>query len=327
MEAKEGGIEVEVRISPAARHRELADDVRHGLLAAEKWLPPNWFYDEEGSRLFEAITRLEEYYPTRVEAAILAEHASAITGECGARALVELGSGLSEKTLILLDAMVATGSLEAISSLDVSEEVLRSAARTLHERYRVPVHAVVGDFRHHLAALPRFEHRLVCFLGGTIGNLAPRERHRFLVALAETMGAEDFLLVGTDLVKSTERLVAAYDDAAGITARFNKNLLAVLNRELGADFVLERFTHVARWNAEERWIEMRLRSSEEQIVKFPELDVVIGFAEGEELRSEISAKFTADGIAAELAAADLAIAGRYTDPAGDFLLTLARPTR
>ena len=319
------GVLVDVCISPADRRTELVTDVVNGLTGATKSLPPTWFYDEQGSRLFEEITRLEEYYPTRTEAAILSENAKRIVARSGASALVELGAGISEKTLLVLDEMAAQGSLGGIATLDVSEEVLRAAAHELHERYEVPVHAVVGDFRRHLDVLPRGARRLVLFLGGTIGNLQPAARHRFLVDLEATMNHDDWLLLGTDLVKPTDRLVAAYDDAAGVTAAFNRNLLTVLNRELGADFEPEAFSHVACWNDEERWIEMRLRAGHAHQVRFDELGFEVEFAEGEEVLSEISAKFTADGIEAELWAANFVVEERWSDPSGDFLLTLSHP--
>jgi len=319
------GVRLEVRISAAARRRELEEDVRRGLGGVEKSLPPNWFYDDEGSRLFEAITRLEEYYPTRTEAAILTAHAGEIAGRSRARALAELGSGLSEKTLLLLDALAGDGRLERISTLDVCEEVLRDAAAALHARYGVAVHAVVGDFRRDLGALPREGRRLVCFLGGTIGNFAPAARQRFLVDLEATMAHDDYLLLGTDLVKEPARLVAAYDDEAGVTAAFNRNLLVVLNRELGGDFDPAAFDHVALWNEKEHWIEMHLRARRAQRVRLAALDLTVSFAEGESLLTEISAKFTPDGIGQELAAANFVVEERFTDPRGDFLLTLARP--
>jgi L-histidine N-alpha-methyltransferase len=185
------------------------------------------------------------------------------------------------------------------------------------------VHAVVGDFERHLDELPVGGRRLVAFLGGTIGNLPPTTRAEFLAAVAADLAPGDSFLLGTDLVKDTGRLVAAYDDAAGVTAAFNRNVLLVLNRELGADFDADTFTHVARWNAQDEWIEMWLRSTVSQSVKVPELDLVVELAAGEEMRTEISAKFRRAGVEGELAAAGLTLTHWWTDPDGDFALSLS----
>jgi L-histidine N-alpha-methyltransferase len=319
------GVTIRVLITPEARRAELVADARAGLTGAVKSLPPNWFYDELGSQLFEEITRLPEYYPTRTESAILRAHGAQLIELCRAETLVELGSGVSEKTRFLLDEMAAATRLEHFVPLDVSEETLRGAALEIHEQYGIPVTGVVGDFRRDLAELARGPRRLVCFLGGTIGNLMPANRARFLVDLEATMSHDDWFLLGTDLVKDPARLVAAYDDAAGVTASFNKNVLRVLNRELGANFDLDAFQHVATWNEAERWIEMRLRSLAAQVVEVAELETTVQFAEGEEMLTEISAKFTPAGIATELEAANFVIEASYTDAAGDFLLTLAHP--
>ncbi|HEY4398542.1 MAG TPA: L-histidine N(alpha)-methyltransferase, partial [Acidimicrobiia bacterium] len=251
-----------------------------------------------------------------------------IAAATSADTLVELGSGTSEKTRLLLDALSAHGSLRRFVPFDVSEPTLRDAARAIELEYPgVEVHAVVGDFEHHLDRLPRGGTRLVAFLGSTIGNLDPDGRARFYQSLAAGLAPGDALLLGTDLVKDPKRLVAAYDDAAGVTAAFNRNVLSVLNRELGADFVPERFAHVARWDAAEEWIEMRLRSEGAQTVRVHELDLQVEFADGEEMRTEISAKFRRERVDAELAAAGLALAGWWTDPDDDFALSLSVPAR
>ncbi|MFE9424992.1 L-histidine N(alpha)-methyltransferase [Kitasatospora sp. NPDC006697] len=307
--------------------RALREDVRRGLTSAQKWLPPKWFYDKRGSELFEDITRLPEYYPTRAERAILTARADEIAAVTRARTLVELGSGSSEKTRLLLDALGALGTLEAYVPVDVSESALREAGQRLARDYPgLTVHGVLNDFTAGLGLPGEVRApRLVAFLGGTLGNLAPAERAVFLSALRAELAPGDALLLGTDLVKDPRVLVAAYDDAAGVTAEFDKNLLYVLNRELDAGFDPEGFRHVALWNTEREWIEMRLRATRPQRVAIPGVDLVVDFAEGEELRTEISAKFRQSGVAAELAAAGFALRHWWTDPEGRFGLSLAEP--
>ncbi|CAN5553529.1 L-histidine N(alpha)-methyltransferase [soil metagenome] len=305
----------------------LRRDVRGGLCAEAKELPPKWFYDDRGCELFGAITRLPEYYPTRCEREILAREAAAIVAHTGADTLVELGSGTSEKTRLLLDALHQAGQLTRFVPFEVNETTLRHAADAVAAEYPgVAVHGVVGDFEHHLHTVPREGRRLIAFLGGTIGNLRPAERKSFLAEVAATMAPGDHLLVGTDLVKDPARLVAAYDDSAGITAEFNTNVLAVINRTLAADFDLRHFAHVARWDADEEWIEMRLRATADQTVTVADLDLTVTLIAGEEIRTEISAKFRRRGWTTELAAADLELVEWSTDAAGDFALSLATPT-
>lgn len=233
----------------------LRADVLHGLSRRPKTLPPKWFYDARGSELFEEITRLPEYYPTRAEREILIDRAEEIAAATGARTLVELGSGSSEKTRHLLDALPE---LHSYVPVDVSESALRGAAKALlAERPELSVHALIADFTARLALPATPGPRLVVFLGGTIGNLLPDERAEFLASVRALLSPGDALLLGTDLVKDEEVLVAAYDDAAGVTAAFNRNVLAVVDRELGADFVPEDFAHVARWNPREEWIDRK----------------------------------------------------------------------
>lgn len=318
-------VEVHAYIAEGARRETLMSDARLGLSSTPKSIPPTWFYDEVGSELFEDITRVPEYYPTRAERSILAERADEIVAISKADTLVELGSGSSEKTVVLLDAMQRAGALKMVVPFDVSETMLVGAAEEMSAAYGVPVIAVVGDFRQHLGKIPTDGRRILLFLGGTIGNLDPTQRSEFLRELGSTMDAEDWLLVGTDLEKDVSRLVAAYDDAQGVTAAFNLNVLNVLNNELGADFDTSAFVHVAKWNDDERRIEMRLRSLKEQSVRIADLDMTVHFAEGEEMLTEISSKFTRERVAGELADADFVIGGSWTDAAGDFLLTLARP--
>jgi L-histidine N-alpha-methyltransferase len=316
---------IEVHLGPEDLDAALRADVRDGLTATPKHLPPKWFYDDRGSQLFDEITRLPEYYPTRRETEILEREAAAIAARTGARTLIELGSGTSTKTKLLLDALAGKGTLERIVPFDVCEPVLRDAAPELAARYQVEVAAIVGDFDHHLGRLPTDGSTLVAFLGGTIGNLRPDERARFYRTLASTMTAGDWFLLGADLVKDPARLVAAYDDAAGVTAEFNRNVLHVVNRELDGDFRPERYRHVALWNEAEQWIEMHLEAERHEHVRIAALDLDVEVAEGERIHTEISAKLTPERITDELGAGGFAVEDLLTDAAGDFSLTLARP--
>jgi L-histidine Nalpha-methyltransferase len=307
---------------------QLATDVRAGLTARPKTLPPKYFYDARGSELFDEITRLPEYYPTRTERAILAAVAPDIAAATRAGTLIELGSGTSEKTRLLLRALRAGGTLHRFVPFDVDPAVLQDASAAVGAEFPgLAVEPIVGDFEKHLGALPTGSRRLLAFLGSTIGNLDPAERAEFLRSVRATLEPGDAFLLGTDLVKSPERLVAAYDDAAGVTAEFNKNVLAVVNRDLAADFDPAEFDHVAVWNADQEWIEMRLRSRTEQVVRIAALDLRVHFDRGEELRTEISAKFRREGVERELAAAGLRLTEWWTDPAGDFALSLSVPER
>jgi len=319
-------LRVDVHLTARDLRAALMDDVRSGLGAQPKSIPPVWFYDEEGSRLFEEITRLPEYYPTRAERHLLRRHAGTIAAMSGADTLVELGAGACDKTRLILDALRAAGSLRSYVPLDVSDEFLRAAAAGLAEDYPgLDVHLIVGDFRRHLDRIPTGRRRLVAFLGGTIGNLDPAARGRFLFDLNCSMTAGDHLLLGADLVKDPARIVAAYDDPAGVTAAFNRNVLQVLNRELGAHFEVARFDHVARWDAAAQWIEMRLRSTCRQAVAIDDLGLAVEFDEGEDLLTEISARFTPEGLAAELEAAGFVVDAMLGAEEGEFLLTVAHP--
>ncbi|MEV7095192.1 L-histidine N(alpha)-methyltransferase [Amycolatopsis sp. NPDC051045] len=307
---------------------ELRADVVAGLTAEQKWLPPKWFYDADGSELFEKITRLPEYYPTRSEREVLAAHAADIAKLTGAHTLVELGSGSSEKTRLLLDALTGHGTLEAFVPLDVSESALAEAAEAISKDYPgLRVRGVVGDFTQHLALLPGGQPRVVAFLGGTIGNFLPAERAAFLRSVREVLDEGEWLLLGTDLVKDPGTLERAYDDAAGVTAEFDKNVLRVINARLGANFDPDEFDHVAHWDAENEWIEMRLRARRELTVEIPGADLTVRFAAGEHIRTEISAKFRPSGVEAELAAAGFALAHWWTDSQQRFGVSLARSVR
>ena len=315
---------IDRHLAPDAMRSALEADVRAGLTATPKTLPPKWFYDAHGSVLFDEITRLPEYYPTRREKAILTAHAADVAAATQADSLIELGSGTSEKTRLLLDALRDAGTLRRFVPFDVDESVLSMASKQVEEEYPgVEVHAVVGDFEHHLPLLPTGGRRLVAFLGGTIGNLLPGPRADFLSALASGLAPGDALLLGTDLVKDPVRLQAAYDDSAGVTADFNKNVLRVVNRELTGDLDVDAFEHVAVWNADDEWIEMRLRSTRAQTAVLRELDLAVEFAEGEEIRTEISAKFREPRVRSELAAAGLDLRHWWTDEDGDFGVSLS----
>ncbi len=315
---------IDVHLTAADLRAALRHDVRHGLTSSPRTLPPKWFYDDRGSELFDEITRLPEYYPTECERETLQREAVAIVERSAADTVIELGSGTSDKTRTLLDAFHASGQLRRFVPFDVSEGILRWAANAMAERYPgLEVHGVVGDFDHHLDCLPSGGRRLVVFLGGTIGNYEPAARAELLARLAAQLSPGDSLLLGTDLVKDPVRLIAAYDDAAGVTAEFNRNVLRVLDRELDADFVPERFAHVAAWDSDAEWIEMRLRSDGDQTVRIGALHLDLRFVDGEEIRTEISAKFRRDDVEAELAAAGLRLAEWWTDDAGDFAVSLS----
>jgi L-histidine N-alpha-methyltransferase len=318
-------IEVHLDADTAAK---MAADVRAGLLAEPKELAPKYFYDERGSQLFERITELEEYYPTRAERSILTARSAEIVTAAGApSSLVELGSGSAAKTRHLLSAMRDAGCLRTYVPVDISEEITHETAGLLVDEYPgLRIQGLVCDFEQHLERIPEDEGgRMVAFLGGTIGNLYPDARREFLGRLAALMSPEDRLLLGADLVKDSARLETAYDDAEGVTAEFNKNVLQVLNRELGADFDLDAFEHVARYDPGEARMDIRLRSLADQTVRLEGLDLEVGFADGEEMRTEISAKFTRESLEAVYAGAGLAMSDWFTDPAGDYALSLARP--
>lgn len=316
--------DIEVHLMPEDLAAALRSDVRAGLGARPRELPAKWFYDERGCALFAEITRLPEYYPTRREREILVREAAEIARLTGADTLVELGSGTSEKTRIVLDAMAATGQLTRIVLFDVSEPTIRAVASALATEYPgVEIRGVVGDFERHLHHLPGGGRSLVAFLGGTIGNLGPAERKWFLGELAAAMAPGDALLLGTDLVKDAVRLEAAYDDTAGVTAEFNRNVLVMLNRELGADFDIEQFAHEARFDPDREWMDIRLRAVSAQAVSIASLGMSLELEAGESIRTEISTKFRRDVVESELAAAGLELASWWTDRASDYAVSLS----
>jgi L-histidine Nalpha-methyltransferase len=321
-------IVVESYVGPK-EERSLADDVLDGLTKPFKELPPKHFYDARGAELFDRICELPEYYPTRAERAILEARADEIAAVTGAAELVELGSGSATKTRVLLDAMAAAGTLRRYVPFDVAESVVRDSAEALVEEYPgLRVHGVIGDFERHLDRIPPpalGEPRVVALLGGTIGNFPPGSRRRLLREIAALLGPDDRLLLGTDLVKDPQVLEAAYDDAAGVTAEFNRNVLRVLNRELDADFPLADFEHVAFFDRRNEWIEMRLRARRACTVRIETLGLHVELSDGEEIRTEISAKFTPERVREDFAAAGLRLAGWHTDAQERFALSLAAP--
>ncbi|MBA3490242.1 MAG: L-histidine N(alpha)-methyltransferase [Longispora sp.] len=313
-------MELDVFVTQEDLDQQLRAEVANGLTSTPKWLSPRWFYDARGSELFEDITRLPEYYPTRLERSILAEHAAEIAAVTRAKTLVELGSGSSDKTRLLLNAIQP----DCFMPLDVSVSALKEAAAGLRQEYpHMRLHALAADFNRHLDRLPPGGSRLVAFLGGTIGNLLPAERARFFANLRAALNPGEWLLIGTDLVKDPEVLIRAYDDASGVTAEFNRNVLRVLNRELDADFDVDAFTHVAYWDPEREWIEMRLRAERSMSVTLSRLGLTVHFAAGEELHTEVSAKFRQTGIISELRTAGFAPERSWTDVNDLFAVTLA----
>jgi L-histidine Nalpha-methyltransferase len=319
---------IDVNLPPGGPLSGMAADVRAGLTSPFKELSPRYFYDERGSELFEQITELDEYYPTRCEREILQTKAVEICRAANSPAsLIELGSGSARKTRVLLDAMREASCLEAYCPVDISEEITRDTAERIAAEYQgISVHGLVCDFEFDLERVPVGGPRVIALLGGTIGNFAPHQRAGFLRRIANLLGPDDRFLLGTDLVKEPAVLEAAYNDAQGVTAAFNKNVLAVLNRELGADFDLGSFEHVARWDPENLWMDIRLRSLVNQVVDFEALEMLVPFGAGEEMRTEISTKFLRPGLEGIFADAGLELTDWWTDPDGLYALSLARST-
>jgi L-histidine N-alpha-methyltransferase len=306
----------------------MAADVRAGLTKPFKELSPRYFYDERGSELFERITELPEYYPTRCERAILEQRSGEIVAAARPRALIELGSGSAAKTRVLLDAMSAAGCLEAYAPVDISEEITCDTADRIAEEYEgVEVLGHVCDYELDLERVPVEGPRVTAFLGGTIGNFQPAQRASFLRRIANLLDPDDRFLLGTDLVKDRATLEAAYDDSQGVTAAFNKNVLAVLNGTLGANFDLGAFEHVARWDADNLWMDIRLRSLKHQVIDITGLDLQVAFGAGEEMRTEISTKFMRPGLEGIYGEAGLELTDWWTDPDGLYALSLARASQ
>jgi L-histidine N-alpha-methyltransferase len=304
----------------------MAADVRAGLTRPFKELSPRYFYDERGSELFEQITRLPEYYPTRCEREILEGFSAQICEAANSpAALIELGSGSAEKTRVLMDAMLDACCLKTYCPVDISEEITQETARRIAGEYdTIMVHGLVCDFELDLERIPVAGPRVIALLGGTIGNFEPQQRAGFLRRISNLLGPKDRFLLGTDLVKDRKTLELAYDDPQGVTAEFNKNVLTVLNRELGADFDPDSFEHVARWDDENLWVDIRLRSLANQVVHVSHLDMPVPFAAGEEMRTEISTKFVRPGLEGIYAEAGLELTDWWTDAEGLYALSLAR---
>jgi L-histidine Nalpha-methyltransferase len=319
-------ITIDVHLPPGGPLSGMAADVRAGLTKPFKELSPRYFYDERGSELFEQITELPEYYPTRCERKILELHAPEISAAAGGPAtLIELGSGSATKTRVLLNAMRDAGCLEAYAPVDISEQITRDTSEAIAAEYEITVHGLVCDFERDLERIPLGGPRVIALLGGTIGNFEPAQRASFLARIANLLGDEDHFLLGTDLVKDRTTLEAAYNDSAGVTSEFNKNVLAVLNERLDCDFDLDAFEHVAFWDEENLWMDIRLRSLARQVVNIAALDMQVAFDRGEEMRTEISTKFARQGLAGIYAESRLEMAGWWTDPEGLYGLSLARP--
>lgn len=315
---------LEVFLKPHQMADALREDALAGLMSSPKCLPPKWFYDARGSELFEQITTLPEYFPTRTERELLRRYSAEIAAAARPEILVELGSGSSEKTRLLLGASIELGTLHTYVPQDVSVSALEGAAAQISAEFpQLTVRGVVSDFTESLHHLPRGGRRMVAFLGGTLGNLVPSERAEFLAGIADVLEPGEQLLLGVGLVTDPAVLVPAYDDAAGVTAQFNLNVLNVLNNQLGANFSLDKFRHLALWDAENAWIEMRLEALEAMQVRVAGLDLDVTFEAGEQLRTEISAKFTVDGIATELDAAGFEVERNWTDPDQRFALVCA----
>jgi L-histidine N-alpha-methyltransferase len=317
-------IDVDVHFDPDASLATMRAEVRAGLTGRPKTLPSKYFYDERGSLLFERITELDEYYPTRAEREVLETHSGAIARAARPREVVELGSGSAKKTRLLLDAALEEGELRRYVPFDVSREIAESSARELVREFPdLSVHAVVGDFDEHLGEIPDGDHRLIALLGGTIGNFERDDAVALLAEVRSHMGPHDHFLLGTDLVKDVTVLESAYDDSAGVTAEFNKNILAVVNDRLDADFDPDDFDHVAFYDADRRRIEMHLRARRDLVAHVHALDLTVTFAAGETVRTEVSCKYTRESVAGMLEDAGLGMRAWFTDAGNRFAMSLS----
>ena len=325
----EARINESVRIERGTRHSIGLETerikVRQNLLRTQPRIDSKYFYDDVGSELFEEITQLPEYYQTRTEEALLRNIADEVVRLTGVSELVELGSGAGRKIRLLLDAMRRQGQLERCVLLDINETFLRASAEELSDQYpEMEICGVVGDFLHDLESVGSGDNRLFIFLAGTIGNLYPRQLDTFLENIRANLGPEDHFLVGLDLVKDQSRLEAAYNDALGVTAEFNLNALRVLNRRFGTEFEVEAFEHAAFYDPENDWIEMRLRARRPTSVSLGDTRE-LRFETGDEIRTEISRKFTRESFVGALSGSGLELSGWFTDPEGLFGSALVRP--
>ena len=315
---------IDTYVDARARRESLAADVRRGLGTRPRSLPPKYFYDARGSQLFDEITRLPEYYLTRAEAGLLDEWAPALMRSLAPREIVELGSGFSSKTRRLLAARERDRPLRYLP-VDVDETTVAAAADQLvSDDPSLEVHAVIGDFERHLPYVPpAVGQRLVLFLGSTIGNLVPDARHALLGHVRALLGPRDRFLLGLDLVKDVQTLEAAYNDTAGVTAQFNRNILNVVNRSLAADFQPDAFRHHAWFNAAESRVEMHLVSDTAQTARVRDLGLVVDLEPGETIWTESCYKFTRPMVNTMLEAAGLTLDGWHTDAAERFALVVA----
>ena len=318
-------LKIDVHLDQGGAPATMAREVLEGLTARQKRLPSKYFYDERGSGLFERITEQPEYYLTRAEQALLEEHAAEIHRIARPEELVELGSGSAKKTRLLIEAGLAAGTLRRYVPVEVSQDMVERSAHRLAERYpTLEVRALVGDFDEHLSRIPDGGRRLVAFLGSTIGNFDGEEAPAFLRKIERVLHGGDWFLLGTDLVKDRRALHDAYNDAAGVTAEFNRNILNVINHHLDGDFDLERFEHVSRWNEEGSRIESYLRSVGDQRVHLAAIGLDVVFADGELLWTEVSCKYTRESVTALLAEVGLVLEHWFADADGAFALSLSR---
>lgn len=321
-------VSVEIALPPSGSVSGAAADIRAGLTKPFKEISPRYFYDDRGSQLFERITELPEYYPNRCERQILRDHSTEIAETTRASTLIELGSGSAAKSRVLLDAIRDAGTLRTYCPVDISEEITRETAEMIASEYDgVEVRGLVCDFEHDLERIPVGGPRLIALLGGTVGNLPPQQRSGFLRRVANLLDSEDYFLLGVDLIKDPATLVAAYDDPQGVTAEFNRNALRVLNDRFGGNFDPEAFEHVALWDPQNLWIEMRLRSLRDQRVRLEDLDLELDFSQGEEMRTEISTKFAREGLESIFAEADLELTGWFPSEGDEYALAIARSAR
>ncbi|HWX56694.1 MAG TPA: L-histidine N(alpha)-methyltransferase [Verrucomicrobiae bacterium] len=313
--------------APAIIATPIAEEVLEGLSARPKRLPAKLFYDEQGSRLFDEITRTPEYYPTRTERAILQAHAGEIVRQAGNNlVLIELGAGNASKTSILVEALSHRQLRVEFHPVDVSPAALREAVASMNGRFpNLAMQPIVADYSEHLPELKSLPGRkLVLFIGSTIGNFEPDEAVQFLQQLRQSLNPGDALLLGLDLIKGADVLHEAYNDAQGVTAAFNKNVLARINRELGGHFDLEAFEHRAFWNSNRSRIEMHLESNGEQRVWVRDLERVFHFAAGERIHTENSYKFSSQTISGLVHESGFRMERCWADPEQWFRVVLAR---
>ena len=309
--------------APTDHHAQMIEDVRHGLTAYRKHLASKYFYDKRGSELFEEITRLPEYYLTEAETEILAGRADGIMTEFQPDEMLELGSGSSLKTRMLIESMYRNSRGRRYVPIDISEEAIRTAASRICDDYPwLEVEGLVGDYVPDLTKIRRRGRRLVVFLGSTIGNYVPTLRHSLLRSVADALQPEDAFALGLDLVKDEPTMIAAYDDAQGVSAKFNKNILHVINRELGGDIPVDAFDHVTRFDSELSCMSQSLRASRRVVANIVALDLAVTFVPGEEIHTEVSCKFTEHQVRDEFEAAGMKLNNWLTDQGDRFAIAV-----